>query len=698
MTVREFLLLGTVAGMVVCVASGTRGTAQEEPRMEYLRARICLNGVWELSEGGTKDQVPTAGWRAVRVPEEFGDWSRESAWYRLRFRVPAEFAGKRVVLEVGRIRFYGKAWVNGVPVGESWQPRLPLVADVTGAVKAGQENELLVFAHCLAEGYSNPGEPLQDAGARGALLDYYDTQDMAAIMGDVFLSCHPAVSVSDVFIMPSVRRGELRLRAWVANDGPAPVAGTLACQVTREGKTELTLPEASVQLAPGETKEVESVAKWPDAVLWGPPPFGELVLYHLQSDLLADGRLLDRRYDRFGFREVWAEGNEFRFNGKPIFLMGTHISDFEMREAMTLLVPKLQQAGFLFVHPHADNRLEAFYDVCDELGMMVWDSSYCGGPIGNSLGKWGTRSADTLPAAKPYLEDMYRGWVRRNRNHASVTFWTAGCNNEPVNGALKQVIEKEDATRPVVIYGVPENEREVQMFGFPGWGTAEPDYTKGTAALEAQVKRRGDLRYPLFIGEYWSQSGRPRAMEITHDLGIGGGCTFDVGGYRGCFPPFPTAFAITWPSQSGVGQHRTNLLLRGHKKTFPEVRHPNWCDPAKPVFAGEWAEEAGYREVSEKANGHLGVATRRVPEVIVTVSRAGKPVAGEHVLLFPASSQAVSPAGVMTDPEGKAWFVLQEPGTYRAECGGRAVTFEASYQPLKLDPGYGYIQWVTLGD
>ena len=673
--------------------------------MEYLRARICLNGMWELSEGGTKDQVPATGWRAVRVPEEFGDWSRESGWYRLRFPVPADFAGKRVVLEVGRISFYGKAWVNGVPVGESWQPRLPLVADVTRAAKVGAQNELLVFVHRLAEGYSNPGEPLQDPAARGALLDYYDMRDMAAIMGDVFLSCEPQVRVSDVFIMPSVRRGELRVRAWVTNDGTSPVVGTLACQVKRDGKTALALPEVPVQLAPGETKEVESVAKWPDPVLWGPPPFGAPVLYHLQSDLSVDGRLLDRRYDRFGFRELWVEGNEFRFNGKPIFLMGTHISDFEMREAMTLLVPKLQQAGFLFVHPHADNRLEGFYDVCDEMGMMVWDCTYCGGPIGNSLGRWGTRSADTLPTAKPYLEDMYRGWVRRNRNRACVAFWSAGCNNEPVNADLKQVIEAEDPTRPVVIYGVPENEREVQMFGFPGWGGAEPDYTKGTAALEAQVQRRGDLRYPLLIGEYWSQSGRPRAMEITCDLGIAGGCTFDVGGYHGCFPPFPTAFAITWPSQSGVGQHRTNLILRGHKQTFPETRHPNWCDPSMPVFAGEWAEEAGYREVSEKANGrpyraggHPGVATRRAPEVIVTVTRRAKPVAGEYVFLIPASGQATNPVGVMTDPEGKAWFVLQEPGTYRAECGGKATTFAASYQPLKLDPGYGYIQRVTLGD
>lgn len=698
MSVRALVLPCLVVVVAACTSNAAVRTEEEGRGMESLRARICLNGMWELHEGGTLDRVPAEGWRPVRVPEEFGDWSREAGWYRLRFRVPEEFVGKRVTLEVGRVRFYGKAFVNGAACGESWQPRLPLVADITQAVKVGGENELLVFVHCLAEGYSNPGEPLKNPSARGALIPYYDSADLAGIFGDVFLTCHPEVSVSEVQIMPSVRNGELRVRARVTNEGSKAVEATLSCSVEREGKTALSLPEVVVKVAPGETEEVEVAAKWSHPALWGPPPFGEPVLYHLQTDLVSEGGLLDRRYDRFGFRELWVEGNNFIFNGKPVFLMGTHISGFEMREAMSLLVPKLQQAGFLFVHPHADNRLDSFYQVCDEMGMLVWDCTFCGGPIGNGFGRWGGNRQDALRDALPYLTDAYRGWIRRNRNHPSIVIWSAGCNNASVNADLKALILEEDPSRPVVRYHTPESDREVLMFGFPGWQGEEPDYSRGIADIEAQLKRRGDRKYPLWIGEYWSQSGRPRAMEITYDMGVAGGCTFDVGGYRGNLPPFPRDFTITWPSQSGVGQRRQNLFLRGHKKTFPEYRHPNWCDPSKPVFRGEWQEEPGYRAVAEKANSKPGPARVRVPEVIVTVTAGGKPVASEYVFVLPEAGQSTSAVGVMTDPDGRAWFVLEESGNYRAVCGGEEAVFEASGQPLRLEPGYGYIQRIGLGD
>jgi len=679
------------------VASAREGTVREA-LMDAPRIEICLNGTWQTHDGGTADEPPSGDWREVRVPEEFGDWSRESAWYRLTFNVPGSFAGKRVELEIWRILFYGKVLVNGRLVGESWQPRVPLTADITDAVTVGKENELLVYVHCLAEGYSNPGEPLKNLSARGALIPYYDQADMAGIFGDVYLRAHPAVHVSDLQVITSVQKKELGVRAWVANKSKNHVEAVLKLSALRAGKTELELPEVTVGLAPGEARGVETSAAWESPVLWGPPPFGEPVLYHLKSEVVVEGEPVDVRFDRFGFRELWIEGNRFLFNGRPAFLMGTHISGFEMREAMSLLVPKLQQAGFLVVHPHADNRLPAFYDVCDEMGMLVWDCTFCGGPIGNAFGRWEGDRRSALSSALPYLEDVYRKWVRLNRNHPSVVIWSAGCGNHEVNEHLEKVILEEDASRPVTGYHTPEAPQEVKMFGFPGWQGQEPDYSKGKQAIQQELKNRGDRQYPLWICEYWSQSGRPEAMEITYDMGVAGGCTFDVGGYRGSLPPMTGNFTISWPSLSGRGQRRQNLYLRGHKKTFPEFRHPNWCDPTKPVWRGQWSEEAGYRAVAEKAGVTPGIASERVPEVIVTLTRAGKPVAHEYVYVLPQAGQSANPVGVMTDAAGTAWFVLPEPGKYRAVSGDLETTFDTSRQPLKQAPGYHYIQQVRLGD
>ena len=187
-------------------------------------------------------------------------------------------------------------------------------------------------------------------------------------------------------------------------------------------------------------------------------------------------------------------------------------------------------------------------------------------------------------------------------------------------------------------------------------------------------------------------------MEITWEKGVAGGCTFDVGDFWGCLPPFHPDFDISWPSESGWGHRRRSLLLRGHKRTYPETRHPNWCDKDKKVFDGDWAEQAGYRRVSEKTGGAIKPATTRAPEIIVTLMSGGKPLAGTHVLIEPVGGQSTNPVGVMTDSNGRAWFVLQEAGPYRAVCCGRETTFDAEFQSLNLEPGYDYIQWVQLQD
>jgi len=636
----------------------------------------------------------------VRVPEGYGNWTRESAWYRLRVEIPENSSSGKLVLEIGRIRFYGKAILNGQVVGESWQPRNPLVADVTRAAKPGETNELLVYTHCLAEGYSNPGSPLVDPGARGSLLDYYDTHDQAGIKGDVFLHACPGCAVTDIHIIPSVQNGDLTVHTTVRNDSEAVFDGSLTASVRLNGQDVLELPPRQMRLASGEETSVVQQTPWTDPVLWGPPPYGSRVLYHLESKLEENGDIQDKRYDRFGFRELWVDGDRFIFNGKPAFLMGTQISGLEMRQPMALLIPRLQEAGYLFVHPHAVHRLQGFYDLCDELGMLVWDCTYCAGPIGNDFKRWDRDQEGPLDRALDHHEEAYRKWVRQNRNHPCVAMWSAGCNNRHIHDPLRKLIESEDpSTRPVVTYSEPENEREVFMFGF-SWKRQDDDsrdFSAGLDDIQRERDRRGDRTYPLFIGEYWGGTGTPECMDQTYDRGVAGGCTFEVGGYEGNLPPMSGDFEIDWPSESGVGQRRRNIVKLGHKVTHPgSPKHPNWCDPTKPVFVGEWKEQAAYADLAEKSGKRLEPANERAPEVIVTVTQNNQPVSHRHVIVHPLGDQSTSPQGVMTDLNGRAWFILPEPGRYQADCGSGSVAFVASTQPLGTTPGYAYIQHVDL--
>ena len=106
--------------------------------------------------------------------------------------------------------------------------------------------------------------------------------------------------------------------------------------------------------------------------MWGYPPYGEPVLYHLETRLLADeGGAVDQLATRFGFREFWTEEDKIIFNGKPLRILGYWTPEASGRSVWTLRMAAIQWAGCNAIHNHAEQREPAYYDVADELGMLV---------------------------------------------------------------------------------------------------------------------------------------------------------------------------------------------------------------------------------------------------------------------------------------------------------------------------------------
>ena len=91
--------------------------------------RLLLNGEWEFALGpdGT---IPATGWRTVRVPHrsrEFEDNPPTSGWYRTKLQVPPQWPCEtgRLILDLGRVRHFGRAYIDGQPVGEHFHLRIP---------------------------------------------------------------------------------------------------------------------------------------------------------------------------------------------------------------------------------------------------------------------------------------------------------------------------------------------------------------------------------------------------------------------------------------------------------------------------------------------------------------------------------------------------------------------------------------------
>ena len=179
------------------------------------------------------------------------------------------------------------------------------------------------------------------------------------------------------------------------------------------------------------------VVEVPDAALWWPRGYGDQPLYDLDVTLAHDGAPLDTWQRRIGFRTVELDrsadehGSGFTLvvNGVRIFARGVNwIPDDTL---ITRVTPeryrtRLTQAAeanidLVRIWGGGIYENEAFYDVCDELGLMVWQDFLF--------------ACSAYPEEQPLrgeVEAEARENVVRLMPHASLVLWNG--NNENLWG------------------------------------------------------------------------------------------------------------------------------------------------------------------------------------------------------------------------------------------------------------------------
>ncbi|WP_330173146.1 glycoside hydrolase family 2 protein [Streptomyces sp. NBC_01498] len=268
----------------------------------------------------------------------------------------------------------------------------------------------------------------------------------------------------------STGRAELRVDIERTGTGNATGGGT-------DGGPRLTLrARVGDHTASADTdgSRAALTVEVPGAALWWPRGYGEQPLYEAELELLdADGALLDRWRRRLGFRTVTldtsadAHGTAFTLgiNGQPVFARGVNwIPDdaFPSRVGPDRYRARLTQAadaGVNLVRVWGGGLYESddFYDVCDELGLTVWQDF----PF----------ACAAYPEEQPLrseIEAEARENVTRLMPHPSLVLWNGNNENlwgfrdwdwEPALdgdswgegyylGLLPRVVAETDPTRP----------------------------------------------------------------------------------------------------------------------------------------------------------------------------------------------------------------------------------------------------------
>lgn len=379
-------------------------------------------------------------------------------WYRAAFDLSPE-SGTTYILHFPMIDYYGDVWLNGSFCGhhEGYQEAFEI--DVTGLLRAGT-NELYVrvaspwdmeiLKGCADKRFFSVKRNLVKGTYEHA--DGFIQRDVnpIGIVGDVMLEAYTGGRI----VSASVRgdaEGRMELRAVCAHAAPGTKLRISVADPNGAPVAELTA-SADSEIALSETI--------PSPRLWWTWDRGESALYAACIELTTpDGTVSDRRTLRFGFNTTellrTPEETVYKLNGKRLFLRGTayfpdvYFADLS-RDRLRRDVLLMRQAGFNAVRVHVHIEPDAFYDICDELGMLVFqdtDFSWC----------HPTEDAEWIERGVKLFERV----VERLKRHASLGCWIL--LNEPdkwktsivTNGgcSLTEIISQPDSVSRAI--GLP---------------------------------------------------------------------------------------------------------------------------------------------------------------------------------------------------------------------------------------------------
>jgi len=133
-----------VCALAVLAQGGASEAAFKLPLMtgwKVLRAQEPGN----LPDRFYRESFPDAAWQEATIVEGKVPYKERWIFYRLRFRVPAEWKGREIRLHIGGADDEATAWLNGVKLGEhkGWEEAFEF--DVSALARCGQSNLLAVM-------------------------------------------------------------------------------------------------------------------------------------------------------------------------------------------------------------------------------------------------------------------------------------------------------------------------------------------------------------------------------------------------------------------------------------------------------------------------------------------------------------------------------------------------------------------------
>lgn len=408
------------------------------PVINQYRADEKLDGLWnfKFDPAGEGEQQ---GWQKgfdngikMPVPASFNDFftdkdAREYTgdfWYSRHFFVPDYFKGQEIQIRFGAATHRAVVYVNGQEIRSHEGGFLPFTADVTDAVKFGQENVVAVKVNNELHRDALPaGDTATLKNGKKMAKPFFDFYNYSGLNRSVHLLAVPKKGIYDYSTSYDLGESKATVHYSVRAESGSNVKASL-------------IDENGQVVATNEGKSGDLIVTQPK--LWN---VRDAYLYTIQFKLLDQDQVIDEYQDQIGLRTVEIKGHEILVNHKSVYLrgFGRHEDSIYAGRAFDLNVERrdmnlmkwIGANSFRSSHYPYDEQVYRFADregilVIDEVpavGFKMAAASFLGG-LNQSFfdGDW------TKELYKKHL-DQINDMIQRDKNHPSVLAWSLF--NEP---------------------------------------------------------------------------------------------------------------------------------------------------------------------------------------------------------------------------------------------------------------------------